>query len=66
MRRYLRRRRATKAAGEYGLRWTEFDRNDRQKTKQKWFSTDAARERFANNLESKDNFNEFVAWSDPD
>ncbi len=52
-------------APEYGLRWAEFDRNDRIATKEKWFTSAELREGFANKIEAKDNFKEFVAWSDP-
>jgi len=51
--------------GQFGLRWQEFDKNDRLVTKEKWFPSSELREGFANKLETKDNFKEFVAWSDP-
>lgn len=50
---------------QYGLRWCEFDKSSRKQTKEKWFSSAALREGYANKLEAKDNFSEFVAWSDP-
>jgi hypothetical protein len=53
------------AEPKYGLRWQEFDKNDRVTTKEKWFTSVELREGFANKAESKDNFKEFSEWSDP-
>lgn len=50
---------------EYGLRWSEWGRDSRPHTKEKWFKTAEAREAFANKVAEKDSFHEFVAWSDP-
>lgn len=57
--------RYTSGNPDYGLRWQEFDKNDRITTKEKWFTSSELREGFANKIEAKDNFKEFVAWSDP-
>ncbi len=40
----------------YGIRWIEFNRQDRMVTKEKFFSTEKARNNFAKKLEAKDNF----------
>lgn len=50
---------------EYGLRWSEWGRDDRPRTKEKWFTTAEKRQVFAEKVSGKDNFHEFVAWSDP-
>jgi len=50
---------------DYGLRWQEFDKNDRLITKDKFFKSDEARRKFAEKLETKGNFNTIIAWSDP-
>jgi len=51
--------------GEWCIRWTEFDRNDRLVGKQKCFSSEEARNKFREKQEKKDNFNEWGATSDP-
>jgi hypothetical protein len=52
--------------GKYGVRWSEFGgRENRQRTKEKFFATSEARKRFCDKLEQSGNFHEFVAWSDP-
>lgn len=47
----------------FGLRWNEFNRQDRVVTKEKWFNTEKAREKYAEKLEQKDNFYGIVAYS---
>ncbi len=49
----------------WGIRWAEFTKDSRRVTKQRDFLNSASRERFANDIQAKDNFAEFVAWSDP-
>ncbi len=46
---------------EYGIRWTEFDRNDRMRTKERFFKTEAALQRFIDKLTQKDNFYQIIA-----
>lgn len=55
-----------KAAQDYGIRWSEFDKNDRVTNKEKFFDNSEARDKYADKLQEKDNFKEFLAWSDPD
>jgi len=50
---------------DWGLRWSEFDRNDRIKTKQKFFKDEKARKKFIDKLEKKDNFKGVESYSDP-
>lgn len=47
---------------EYGVRWTEFDRNDRLVKKQKIFTSQAQMMSFVKKLEKKDNFNAIDSW----
>ena len=47
----------------FGVRWTEFDKNDRGVTKEKFFATEKAREKFCEKVEQKDNFWRFEAWN---
>lgn len=47
---------------EFGVRWSEFDRNDRIVKKEKVFTTKQALDKFKIALEKKDNFNKFEAW----
>ena len=52
----------------YGLRWRAV-KNDRQSsivTREKWFATGAAREKFANKLEMSDGFLEIVSYAEPE
>jgi fructose-1,6-bisphosphatase len=48
---------------EYGVRWSEFDRNDRIVKKEKIFKSEAAMQSFIKKLEAKDNFNKIEAYS---
>jgi hypothetical protein len=50
---------------EWGVRWTEFDRDNRLVTKEKIFSTERARNNFIDGRERKDNFGDVIAWLDP-
>lgn len=52
-----------KGNGEYGVRWQEFNRRDEAVTKEKFFATATARDRFADKVQDKDNFWRFCAWS---
>lgn len=49
----------------WGVRWAEFGRDDRVVNKEKIFKTEKAREAFAEKVSQKDNFKEFLAWSEP-
>jgi hypothetical protein len=56
----------TAAAGDpYGVRWKEFNKQNRIVTKEQFFPSEKARESFANNLEKRESFKEFDAWTDP-
>jgi len=50
---------------KYGIWWSQADRRGRAVGKQKFFSTDAARNKFTDALTSKPNFIEIMAWADP-
>jgi hypothetical protein len=51
---------------DYGLRWREFTGRDaRLTTKEKWFKSAEARQRFAGKVSEKGGFHEFLAWCDP-
>lgn len=50
---------------DYGVRWTEFDNNDRIKTKERFFKSESQRSKFIKKLEAKDNFKEIKAYSNP-
>lgn len=52
-----------KIIGDFGVQWTEFDKNDRMKRKKKIFKTEKQRDKFVEKLEQKDNFLRFDAWS---
>jgi hypothetical protein len=47
---------------EYGVRWTEFGRNDRAVSKEKFFSSREARDKFADKVRTKDSFWRFDSW----
>jgi len=47
---------------EYGVQWVEFDKQDRAVTKEKIFKTKAARDKFADKVQEKNNFWKFAAW----
>lgn len=49
---------------KFGLRWQEFDKNDRVVINEKFFKTVELRKRFADKIEFKDNFKCFIAWID--
>lgn len=49
---------------EYGVRWTEFDKQDRMVVKERFFTSQEAMDRFCAKLEEKPNFNCFEAWLD--
>lgn len=55
----------SKGSGEYGVRWREFDKNDKLKTKEKFFKTEKARDKFIDKIENSDNFYEIVATTIP-
>jgi len=48
---------------EYGVRWSEFGKDDRIVKKEKIFDTKAKLDAFTKKLEKKDNFNKFEAWT---
>lgn len=50
---------------DYGVRWVEFDNNDRLKTKEKFFKSESLRSKFIEKLEAKDNFKEIKSYSNP-
>lgn len=54
----------TSAPQKWGIRWQEFDRNDRVVTKEKEFNSKDARDKFVSTLEKKDNFYRVSAWLD--
>jgi hypothetical protein len=47
---------------EYSVRWTEFNKRNEAITKEKHFSTEKARDRFADKVAEKDNFWKFESW----
>lgn len=47
---------------QYGIRWSEFDRNDRPIKKEKIFNTQKQRDTFVKKLQKKPNFYQFEAW----
>ena len=47
---------------EYGIQWQEVNRNDQVVTKQKFFKTQAALDKFVANLYHKDRFVEVLAY----
>lgn len=48
---------------EFGIRWTEAaGREMRMTTKEKFFKTSEARDKFVVKLETKDNFIEVLSW----
>lgn len=47
---------------EYGVKWAEFNQQDRRALKKKIFKTEKARDRFVEKLGQKDNFASFEAW----
>ena len=51
--------------GEWGVRWTEFDRNGRLVTKEKILDTEDKRAAFVRKLQKKDNYNGVVAYCTP-
>jgi hypothetical protein len=55
----------TEASKEYGVRWFEFNRQDQKIGKQKIFNDRKKRDKFADELEKKDNFAEFDSWLNP-
>lgn len=57
---------AKDASGEYGVRWSESSGQSMTAvTKEKFFRTEAERDKFVEQVESKDQFIEFLGWSDP-
>jgi len=50
--------------GQWGIRWSEFDKNSRQVKREKFFDTKEQRDKFAEKLEDKYNFARFEAWLD--
>lgn len=50
---------------EYGIRWQEFTKSGGVVTKEKFFTSEALREGYANKLQEKDNFKEILSWSEP-
>ena len=47
---------------EYGIKWTEFNRNDQLIGKERIFKTLSARAKFIEKLIEKDNFNAIEAY----
>jgi len=47
---------------KYGVRWMEFNKKDQAVTKEKFFKTETARERFVRKLQEKDNFWQILAY----
>jgi len=50
---------------EYGLRWQEFDKQERLVTKERLFKTEKQLQAFLKKLEQKDNFYSGYAMSKP-
>jgi len=46
----------------FGVRWMEFDKNDRTVIKDKFFDTQKQLDNFIDKLKKKSNFYKFVAW----
>ncbi len=53
------------ANNDYGVKWTEFDKRDRLVTKEKFFKTKKAYDKFIEKLEDKDNFYEIIGTREP-
>ena len=51
---------------DYGVRWLEFDRNDRQVGKEKLFATEKQMQKFIAKLGSKDNFYTILSYTKPE
>ena len=47
---------------EFGVRWMEFDKNDRPVIKDKFFDTQKQMDGFIKRLEKKSNFYKIIAW----
>lgn len=47
-----------------GVRWWEFDKQDRRVMKQRLFQSYEARDRFCQKLEANPKFDQYVAWLD--
>ena len=50
---------------EYGVRWQEYDRDERLVLKQKLFKTGRARHKFMGKLKAKANFHRIYSTSEP-
>lgn len=50
---------------DWAIEWNEFNNRDALVRKTKSFKTEKAREQFIKKLEGKDNFNQILAYSDP-
>jgi len=50
---------------EYGVRYTTAGRSGRLSTREKFFGSEEARERFIERLEQSGDLVEIVAWVDP-
>ncbi len=50
----------------YGIRWTEYNRQDRRVTREKIFTSSKARDRFISSLEDKPNFSSIESYLDED
>lgn len=53
-------------SNDWGIEWTEFNNRDRLVGKKKFFKTEKDRTRFIDKLEKKNNFNQVMAYSDPE
>ena len=49
---------------KFGVRWQEFDRNDRITTKEKFLKTAEAREKFIEKLNDKNSFYQVIAFTE--
>lgn len=49
---------------EFGVRWMEFNHRDERVTKEKFFSSAKARDKFMEKLSKKDNFYQILATCD--
>ena len=50
---------------DYGVKWREFDKNDRLVTKEKFFKNKKSYDKFIDKLEDKDNFYEIIGTRTP-
>jgi hypothetical protein len=60
--------RGSDGSGEWGVRWTQFDRSNRIVKRERFFDSAEARDKFAESLSRAphdEDFLEILAWSGP-